>query len=375
MKIINRGVLNAGNPGSARAVSTFPSVTPLQDGSLLATYRVGSTKDSDDETVELRRSDDGGRSWSEPVSPFKTSVNGKQGSLKLVYVTVLTDGSLIAAAMWVDREAFPGMPLFSEETEGCLPMAILLANSNDQGKSWTAWRALPMPEEIGPPSLTNPILQLTDGRLIVSIESNKAYLDNTPWLQRVVYIVSNDAGLTWNAPIPICSDPAGRIFHWDQRAAVCPQGEITTFTWTYDKVAKRYLNIQQRFSADGGASWSESTDSGVTDQPSHPAVLPDGRICLAWVDRFHTRSIRARIADDFQSPFAPETEVVLYEYDMTLGDTVDCDASTGELLANMGVWDFGLPFAEATPDGNVIVVYYSGTLSSSLQAHWVLLSV
>jgi hypothetical protein len=39
----------------------------------------------------------------------------------------------------------------------------------------------------------------------------------------------------------------------------------------------------------------------------------------------------------------------------------------------MSVWNFGLPFAEALPDGDVIVVYYEGT-ASSLKASWARLS-
>src|SRR3989304_4277883 len=87
MRIVDRGILNLGEPGSRRAISTIPTLTPLPNGRLLATYRVGTTKDSDDQTIELRRSDDGGRTWSEPVAPFETTVDGTRGSLKVVYVT------------------------------------------------------------------------------------------------------------------------------------------------------------------------------------------------------------------------------------------------------------------------------------------------
>ena len=51
----------------------------------------------------------------------------------------------MAACMWVNRQALPGKPLFNPETEGCLPMAILLADSHDFGDTWTAWRILDVP--------------------------------------------------------------------------------------------------------------------------------------------------------------------------------------------------------------------------------------
>jgi len=134
--------------------SPAPSVTAISDTHLLATYRVGSTKDSDDETIELRHSNDEGQNWSQPFQPFSSTVNGRRGSLKAAYVTPL-DGRRVVAQCALGRPgSFPGKPLFNEKTEGCLPMAILLAESHDLCQTWTRWRVVPMSKEIGPPSLT-----------------------------------------------------------------------------------------------------------------------------------------------------------------------------------------------------------------------------
>jgi hypothetical protein len=65
---------------------------------LLATYRVGSTKDSDDETIEIRRSSDEGRSWRDAVQPFSSTLGGRCGSLKVVYVTQ-PEGARLAAIL------------------------------------------------------------------------------------------------------------------------------------------------------------------------------------------------------------------------------------------------------------------------------------
>ncbi len=373
MRINDRGILNLGKPGGRRAISTFPSVTSLADGSLLATYRVGSSKDADDETIELRRSSDGGQSWSEPAAPFGATINDVRGSLKVAYVTQLDDQHLLVAAMWVDRQTHPGKPLFNEQTEGCLPMKILLADSHDGGRSWSGWRVLPVPAEIGPPSLTNPVLRLSSGRLAISIETNKNYNDSGKWFQRVVCFYSADNGQTWSDPATICQDPVAVIFNWDQRAGVYPDGRLVTFTWTYNSKTTEYLNIQRRISSDEGTTWSEPEDLGFTDQASHPAILPDGRIVLAWVDRFHTRSIRARLAASIDAPFLAESEVVLYEFEAIAPTTATGERDTGELLAEMGIWNFGLPYAEALPDGDVMVVYYAGD-ASSMRICWARLS-
>jgi len=367
LRIIDRGILSHNQPNTDRATLTFATVTALADGSLLATWRAGSTKDADDETIEFARSLDNGQSWSEPWRPWASpTIDGKAGSLKICYLTELNAGHLLAACMWVDRASYPGKPLFNEETEGCLPMSILLADSSDNGASWSSWRVVPMPAEIGPASLTSPILKLADGSLAMSIESNKQYHDRTRWMQKVVFFHSTDQGQRWAAPIVAGEDPTGRIFNWDLRCGVAPDGRIATFAWTYDTQSARYLNIHRRVSDDHGQHWSEPEDLGFTDQAARPAMLADGRVLLAYVDRFQSHAIHARLAPAVDAPFDPASDLLLY----THAEAAKEDEKTGELLAEMGLWSFGLPYAEPLPNGDVLVVYYAGT-TTALDLHWV----
>lgn len=369
MRIVERSTLQAAQPGGPRAVASFPAFVPLADRSLLASYSVGSGKDTDDITLELRRSTDGGRAWAEPERPFATSVDGRRGSLKVGLVTRLDGDRLTIAALWIDREAFPGQPLFNPATEGCLPMAILLADSADAGRTWSPWRTVSMPEDVGPPSLTNAILRLPGGRLALSVETNKNYLDDSKWFQRVVYSWSDDGGVTWSPSTTIVEDPTGRIANWDQRAGVAPDGQIVTFTWTYDFEAVAYRNICRRLSRDEGRTWSDPEDLGFADQPSHPAITADGRVVLAWVDRYGTQSIRARSADSVDAPFSEESEVVLYRHQVPRSpDRAD---TTADALVEMGTWSYGLAYAEAVPDGDVGVVHYAPGERGGTDIRWI----
>jgi hypothetical protein len=376
MRIVGRSTLNRAVSGTARAAATFPTFTTLADGSLLATYSIGSTKDSDDLTVELRRSLDGGTTWTDPVAPFETSVLGRHGSLKFAPVTRLDGDRLIVVALWIDREAFPGQPLFNPETEGCLPMAILVADSNDAGETWTPLRLVPMPADVGPPSLTNAIVRFPSGRLLLSVETNKPYLDASPWLQRVVHLWSDDDGATWSAPHTVVEDPTGRIANWDQRGAVAPDGRLVTFAWIYDFEAVAYRNIRRRISADEGRSFGPSTELGFADQPGHPAILPDGRVVLAWVDRFGTRSIRARIAPSIDAPFEPASEIVLFDAARETATGSDAPSgTTGDALVDMQTWSYGLCYADILPDGDVGVVHYAPGETGGIDVRWLRLAV
>ena len=74
MKIVETGVISSAEVGTARACINFGTVTILHNADLLATYRVGDNKDSDQEQIEFSRSHDNGRSWSKPTNPFIDTV-------------------------------------------------------------------------------------------------------------------------------------------------------------------------------------------------------------------------------------------------------------------------------------------------------------
>jgi len=373
MKRVDHGILNCGEAGTPRAISTFPSFAVLTDGSLFATYRVGTAKDSADEMVEVRRSNDGGRTWSEPETPFPAP-HAMGSSVKEVYITPLGGAHLLAVALMVDRETYPGKGLFNEETEGVLPLTIALKDSYDNSKTWTDWRSMPVPDDVGPPSLTNPVMLLPSGRLAMSIETNKHYHDSSKWFQRVDYFFSDDNGQTWNDRQTVRQDPSGRVFYWDQRAGICPDGRLVTYSWTYDSEIKKYLNIRRSFGSDEGTTWTEPEDIGITDQASHPAILPDGRVVLAWVDRFQSQSIKARMSVTPEAPFLPETEVELYKLETEPAGFATGEGDTGELLAEMSIWNYGLPFADVLPDGDVLVLHYEGD-AEKMQICWSRLAV
>lgn len=369
MRVVDSGIISPVGSTETLRVRTFPSLVVLSDGTLLAICKAGSKKDSDDGTIEVFRSSDNGATWSGPTIPFRpTKVGGIRGSYHLCYMTELEAGHLLAACMWVDRESYPHRPLFNPDTEGLLPMAILLSDSYDFGKTWAPLRKVLLPDDIGPPSLTNPIIKLTSGSLAMSIETNKTYTDRSKWYQKVVFFLSLDAGKTWGKPVTTGYDPTGRIFNWDQRVGVAHDGTIAAFLWTYDSETKTYLNSHRRLSSDEGKSWSEAEDLGFTDQPGHPAVLDDGRVVLCWVDRFYSHSIRARLASSIGGTFDPKTEIDIYRHGIRAKKEAKSD-TTGEVLEDMGFWTYGLPHAEVLPDGDVMIVYYAGN-STTMNIHW-----
>ena len=375
MEIVERGVLSAAVPGTPRAVSTFPAFVVLADGSLLVTYSIGSGKDTDDLTIELRRSTDGGRTWTDPVTPFETTIDGRRGALKAAPITVLDGDHLIVAALWIDREAFPGQPLFNPETEGCLPMTVLLADSQDAGRTWTPWRIVPMPDDIGPPSLTNAILRLADGTLVLSIESNKPFLDTSKWFQRVVHLALRRrwGDLVRPGDGPRGSDRAdpelgpawrdrpgrpARDVHLDLRLGDrdLPQRPAPDQRRRHRAVrAGRRPRVRRPAGASGGPARRSRRRSPGSTGSGRRASAPGRPTAI-------------------DAPFDAATEVVVHrpgdpvERPSTT-DTTDATA-TGEILVDMGTWSYGLAFAEALPDGDVGVVHYAAGADGGTDVRW-----
>ena len=95
---------------------------------------------------------------------------------------------------------------------------------------------------------------------------------------------------------------------------------------------------------------------------------------LAWVDRFQSHSIRARLASAADAPFDAATEVELYCQTTDSPQSAAGQGDTGDLLAEMGLWSFGLPFSAALPDGDVMVVYYAGD-DACMEVRWARLSI
>lgn len=358
MKIEESGILGQSEINSTKAFYTFSSFVSLTNGVILAAARRGDSKDSHLEVVEFFISENEGENWSKPWVPFTNfNIENTKGSLKLCYFTEITPSHILASFLWIDRSTYPGKELFNAKTEGCLPMKVLLSDSFDQGKTWSELRAIDMPEEIGPPSLTNPIMKLPDGKLLMSIENNKNYLDKSKWKQKVFFFSSTDNGKTWSDPFLVAEDKEGIIFNWDLRSAVDKEGCITSFAWTYDSLKENFLNIHQRISEDSGLTWSQPKDLNFADQASHPAFLKDGRIVLAWVDRFQTQTIKVRFAKNLYSDFDSSSEITIFEQNNLKNSK---DNNLGELLTDMGMWNFGLPFADVLPSGKVLIFYYAG---------------
>jgi hypothetical protein len=218
-----------------------------------------------------------------------------------------------------------------------------------------------------PTPITGPFLRLRNGELACQYELNKPYDDPAPWRHSSILQFSSDSFKTCAHLAVVSHDPANRIFFWDQRPTVLPDGSLLNMFWTYDRSAGTYLNIHGRRSQDGGRTWSEMYDTGVPGQPAPPVALKDGRLAMAYVDRTASPAIKLRLSGDQGRTWPTASETLL----VTQSATAPAGHSDmREAWAEMSRFSLGLPATALTRSGEIVVVYYAGPETDSTGIHW-----
>lgn len=313
-------------------------------------------------------SDDEGRSWSKSVAPFKpTKVENKIGLFHGFFTTPLGGRRVLGALRWVDHSQ-PTLVFFNEKTEGLLDTRIFLTLSSDAGKTWSQPQladTYPIRESL---PLTGPILLTSDGSWVCQFEVNKHYNDPRPWRHASMLIFSSDQGRTWNEFVVVTNDPANRFFYWDQRPAVIDGSRMLNLFWTYDNKKAVYLNMHARASGDNGRNWSPLWDTGVPGQPAPPVPLKGDRIAMVYVDRTNVPTIKARLSADGGRSWPKRTETVLFR-PPALSQTRD-KKSMRDAWREMARFSTGLPATAALPNGDFVVVFYTGQTPDNTDIRW-----
>jgi hypothetical protein len=312
MRVLERGTIFDATAAEPTArFCTFPSLARTAGGRLIAGFRVGSSKDSADEDVRVMISDDEGATWHMAFAGFGAFPPGSGGRIRGIALTSL-GFRLIASLLWVDRSN-PALPLASPQTQGLLPTRVLVAWSDDEGRSWSVPQEVSLAPHKGN-ATTGAILALKDGRLALPYEAWKEYDDPSPGRHHAALRISADRGATWDELAIVAHDPQGRVLYWDQRLTAEPfSGELIAMFWTYDRRAQRDLDIHIAWGAPDGRTWSRPASTGIAGQICAPLALGHGRVFAAYVHRHHPPSLRAILSDDFGRTWTAAEELVFYE--------------------------------------------------------------
>lgn len=366
LNLVDQGEIFHGTPGSDTASCCFPSLAQLNDGTVLVSWRAGSQKDTSDGDIYVCRSNDGCKTWSKPVRPFRPLLLA--GEAHYAPFTILDGSTVLVAIMWVDR-ADPGKPFFNPKTEGLLPIQTFFLESQDGGLTWHNLSVLDSAPYDSPMPITGPVLRLPDDRLACQFEVNKNYLDEGPWRHAAALKFSSD-GINWHEHVEVANDPENQLMFWDARYTHAGRNRYVATFWTYNHVTQRDTHIHFCHSDDACRTWSTPKPTSLIGQVAHPVHLDGDELVLIYVDRYVQPGIRAVLTDTSIQAVGPELDI--YKHHPTAEAGLNSDSAT--YLQDMELWTFGRVDAIRDIDGSIIVVYYAGNTDAT-GIHWARLTV
>ena len=242
----------------------IPAIIATQKGTLLTFCegRRNSSSDTGDIDLLVKRSRDGGRTWSDPitVADFGTDTIGNPAP-----VVDRRTGTI-----WLLLTRNPGDVTEKQILAGTARQnrTVWVSHSTDDGLTWAA--PIEITSAVKQPGWTwyatgpGNGIQLRDGRLMVACDHNRG--DETQRFSHVIF--SDDGGKTWKlggSAGPQCNEST---------VAELPDGRLVLNMRSYAGKNRRAVSI----SSDRGATWSEPVlDEALVEPVCQASLLRVGK--------------------------------------------------------------------------------------------------
>lgn len=356
-------VYDAAAQDERRRVAFFDGVVKLASGTWLCGFTAGKTKHDHEGTIRICRSRDDAASWELLPWPFETRAGNTPGSLAGAEFAEIEPGRLLVFTTWFDRSD-PQRPLFDPQTEGILRSRQLVAESQDDGSTWSDWRAVPTPGLTGT-AITGPVLKWSGGTIGFAFESFKEYDDPSPPKHGAWLVVSRDGGRTFEPPHLVVADPQQQVYYWDQRLCIGREpGEYIGLFWTHDRAEKRDRRVHfVRGNLHAGESnKGQPIETTIPGQIAAPLLFDDGRLLAFVVDRQRPGTLRLWVSRDGGQSWPEADSLVVHEHDeqARLSQGMD-NIDFAQYWEDMAKWSFGHPAIRRYDEQRVLVTYYAGT--------------
>jgi alpha-L-fucosidase len=302
-----------------------PTTVLLEDGrTVIAVYPKGHGRGP----IVMKRSEDGGRTWSDRLPVPENWATSKETPT----IHRLVD----------PRDGTKRLVVFS----GLHP--IRRAYSEDDGATWTPLEPI---GDFGGIVAMSSVVALADGTHAAYFHDDGRFFrpqetdGRATGTFRLFETRSKDGGLTWTEPRELWS--GGEVHLCEPGVFRSPDGGTLAM---FLRENRRRLNSHVMFSTDEGLSWSEPRevpDDLVGDRHAG-VVLPDGRVAVSFRD---TRP-GSPTAGDWIAWIGPWSELVRER------NARAESAFRVRLMDNHHRWDCAYPGVERLPDGTVVFTTY-----------------
>ena len=364
LKIVDQGIISR----VAGRGAYMPVITPLPDGTFIASQHVGKELGSPDNHIEVLRSTDA-KMWENQGSIHPGGGHPNDGwAYRGPKISVVPDGRLVmTSSRFVQRES-----LFDPESEASARCDMVVLWSEDGGDTWSEPEVVPvdLPRERYNWNGAGKLLQLAGDRWMYPLETWKPEESTAEPDQKAAAVFSSDQGKTWGEFTVVADDESGKILWWDQMCAIMPDGRIYTLIWTHKYGTSEDLNNHWTISEDQGRTWTEPVPTNLWGQVCTPIPLPDGRVAAIYNYRHEPQGIHVALTEDL-STFDTDNEVVVFDAgaEATLGDP-----DHPNFLAEHMLIGFGKPGGVLLPDGD-LMTYFWCTSQGVTHTRWVRLKV
>ena len=291
-----------------------PTAVLLDDGkTIIVVYPKGHGRGA----VVMKRSEDGGLTWSERLpTPQNWETSQEVPTLYRVPDPIRGGKRLIM---------FSGMK------------PIKIASSDDDGESWTPLEPI---GDFGGIVAMGDVVPLKDGTLMAMFHDDSRFFKGTSGFT-VYKTLSSDGGRTWGGPIPVTRHP---------QAHLCEPGAIRSPDGTQIAVLfrenSRTRNSFIIFTDDEGENWTEPAElpGALTGDRHVCRYAPDGRILIEFRDTTH------------ESPTKGDWAGWVGTYDDLLHQREG--QYRIRLMDNTRGADCAYPAVELLPDGTVVSITY-----------------
>lgn len=249
--------------------AVFPYLCKISDKKIAAVFVIGEAFESADQTSYISFSEDGGKTWTEPLKMIdKTDIPRPYSDC--CKAVKLPDGSLMAIGYGFCREN-ADLPLGNAETGGLIDDFVFVLTSQDEGKTWTK------PREIkcawGPHvEASAPITVLENGTLITPITGFPDWDGVMHGEQCGRALRSDDGGKTWQDDA-ICMQFDENVTCYEQRFCQLESGVIVNIGWNENVDTGERLPNHYTYSVDNGKTWTKPESTGILGQASSVCAI------------------------------------------------------------------------------------------------------
>ncbi|NQU11721.1 exo-alpha-sialidase [bacterium] len=325
-----------------------PTISCLVNGELVCTFDLGQGPESLDYHTELARSTDGGRCW-QVEGPLITPPAGRP-TTHTIRTSALRDGRLVGFGCLAFRDD-PEEGVLNRANLGHVPMDLILVESRDGGRTWSAPRRITPPLSNPSWEVCHPLRELPNGDWYVPISTWRGWNGALPAGEQAGLMISTDAGRTWPVWGRTFDGRRSGLIHWEQGVVVLADGRVLATAWVYDPKAGQTRPSLYTLSENNGRTFGPPQRTGFLAQTCKLLHLGRNHVLAVYRrdDQPGLWGTVARIDGD--------RWINLGEAALWTGATSGM-AGLGKRSDELSGLKFGFPQMQLLPNGEVFLVFW-----------------